>query len=296
MPYRKHAGRKRKGRKRSAQSTFQLRRPKKSIMKDLQPIIETKKFCGYVAGAIPGPVDADLSVTSISRVLVPNAFMHMQAEGAGTVSQGSSVSGNDIFSRYLSLKVALKYPTNDFTPVGVQCRPVELIWGWTRPMNLTGLTSPTHDTVSHLQLTESVISQLGGHYDEADDDMVFKDKSRRSFNVIGRKKLVPNNNEAIIQSTWGSAAGFEQRGGAPTVRTTISWPLMKKIEFSKTADSGTGGTGMPFIYPNQAYIPFAVFFNPDALKYDANTIGEGGVVEQRQIKLTTNSCHWFNDA
>lgn len=294
---RKNAGRKRKGRKRSAQSQFQLRRPKKSLVSALQPILETKKFCGYINGVVPGPIDGDLSITSIARVLVPNAYMHMQAESMGTVTQGSSISGNDIFSRYLSIKISLKYPTNDFTPVGVQCRPVELIWGWVRPLNLTNLTTPTHDTVAHGQITESVVSQLGGDFDQAEDDMIFKDKTRRSYNVIGRKKLLPNNNDSVIQSTWGSAAGFSQRGGAPEVKTTVSWPTQKKLEFSKSADSGTGGLGIPFAYPNQAYIPFVIFYNPDAEKYEANTINtETGALEQRQIKISTNSCHWFNDA
>lgn len=296
MPRRSYAGRKRKGRKRSAQSKFQLRRPKKSVIEQLQPILETKKFCGYVNGAVPGPIEHDLSITSISRILVPNAYMHMQSESMGTVTQGSSISGNDIFSRYLSVKLSLQYPVNAYAPPLVQTRPVELIWGWVRPLNLTLLTDPTVNTVSHGQITTSVLTQLGGDFDQAGDDMIFKDKARRSYNVIGRKKLLPNNNESIVQANAQFNTGENNKGGPPIVKTTITWPTMKKLEYSKSSDSGTGGLGMPFAYPNQAYIPFLVFFNPDATEYELNTISEGGAVEQRQIKISTNSCHWFNDA
>ena len=190
----------RKGAKgsRSAQSKFKLRRPKASVVNQLQPVLETKKFCGYVAGLVPGAQEANLSITSISRVIVPGAFMHMQAESAGTVSQGSSVSGNDIFSRYLSMKIMLQYPTNRFTPTGVQPRPVEVIWGWVRPMNLTLLTTPHVNTVDQGAITQSVVDQIGGDFDSAADTMLFKDKQRRSYNIIGRKKLRPNNNDAIV--------------------------------------------------------------------------------------------------
>ena len=75
------------------------------------------------------------------------------------------------------------------------------------------------------------------------------------------------------------------------MRTTISWPTKKKVEYSKSDDTAGSGSPEPFVYPNQAYIPFVCFYNPDASSYKANATDE-----QRQILLTTNACHWFNDA
>lgn len=295
-------GRSRTGRKgkrpnksRSAQSKFKLPRPKKSVVRDLQTIIETKKFCGYENGAIPGPTDVSLSNTAAPTVIVPGAYMQMQSESMGTVTQGASVTGNDLFSRYLSMKVQLQYPVNRFAPTESQPLPVELIWGWVRPMNLTALTAPSDATVSSVEILANVVAQIGGDFDQADDSMEFKNRARRQYNIIGRKMLVPDNNEAVIQNSNFSNA--ELRGGPPVVHTTISWPTMKKLEYYKSADSGAGGSGVPFIYPNQAYIPFVCLFNPSFASYALNTPDPvTGVHQQRQVHLSTNACHWFNDA
>lgn len=284
---------------RSAQSQFKLRRPKASVVNALQPVIETKKFCGYTNGIVPGPQEQSLSTTSISVVIVPNAYMHMQPESAGTVSQGSSISGNDIFSRYLSMKIMVEYPTSSMAPANVQVRPVELIWGWVRPLNLTKLTSPNSGTVSQGEITQNVVDQIGGDFDSQLDSMIFKDRVRRSYNIIGRKKLYPNNNKSVFQDSWvpDLPSGYQQKGGPSPIMTSVNWPTQKKLEYSKTDDSGSGGVGIPFAYPNQAYIPFIIFHNPDATSYDENTTNpETGAVEQRQVLITTNSCHWFNDA
>ena len=39
----------------AAQKKFQLRRPKAKVASSLVPILDTKKYTGFLAGAVPGP-------------------------------------------------------------------------------------------------------------------------------------------------------------------------------------------------------------------------------------------------
>lgn len=284
----RYAARKRKGSSTAAQKKFQLRRPKASVTKALQPILETKKYLGFTAGAIPGPTVSYLSNTGPTVVLVPGAFTFMQPED--NIPSGG-VEGSDIFSRFVSEKLKITYPTNNMSAEDVQVMPVEVIWGWCKPLNYTSLTTPLRGTVSRQAITDHVMHQVAEEFNEKLDVMKFNDKQRRNYNIIGRKKMMPNNNTNIIQNTWvpDLPSGFQQKGGPQSVFKTCSWPMNKKVEL--TASNDTTGSADPFLYPNQAYIPFIVIFNPSYAAYDANA--DGNVT---QIELIRNSCHWFNDA
>lgn len=278
--------------KKRAQKKFQLPTARKSVVRSLQPIIETKKFCGFVNGNTPGPVEHNLSIVAPLLVLIPDAYMNMQAESAATVPQSQSVSGNDIFSRYISTKLLIEYPANAYAPNSVQTRPVELIWGWCKPLNLTTLTVPSRLDVSRTTIATHVLNQVAEDFDDADDKLEFKDRRRRSYNIVGRKRLYPNNNKSVIRTInqWGGL-NAPPLGGPPPIQTTVTWKTGKKVEFTKSTDTDPVGLAQPFIYPNQAYVPFYAFYNPDFDDYKVNETGE-----QRQIKMTSNSCHWFNDA
>lgn len=277
-------------RRRPAQKKAMLRRPNARVTNSLQPILETKKFCGYKNGAIPGPALEYLSVTGTGEIKVNDAFVNMQGESANTVIPSSSISGNDLFSRFISTKIKVQYPTNDNAPHGKQVRPVELIWGWARPLCFTGLTDPTKQAVSREQILLNIKYQIAEDFNAEADDMLFNTKRRRHYNLVGRKKLWPNNNKAVFQNTW-DVGEVAQQGGPPPIQTTISWPMKKKVEYTASTNTGTGGSAEPFLYPNQAYIPFFLFYNADYSAYSENS---GSDISQ--VAVTTNSCHWFNDA
>jgi len=263
------------------------------MVRSLQPILETKKFCGYTNGIVPGPTIEYLTTTGTGEIKVNNAFMNMQASNMGTVLPSQGVEGNDLFSRFLSTKIRLEYPANNMAPVNVQVRPVELVWGWCRPLATTTLTDPTKSTISREQILLNVRAQVAEDFNATADDMLFTTKRVRHYTVVGRKKLWPNNNKTVFQNSWvpDLPSGFQQKGGSAPIMTTISWPMKKKVEYTKSANSGTGGSGEEYIYPNQAYVPWYLFYNPDYGSYNANS--EGGI---SQVAVTTNSCHWFNDA
>lgn len=275
---------------RRAQKKFKLPTAKKRVVRNLQPVIETKKFLGWTSGKIPGPVSHALPTTSAGLVIIPDAFMNMIAENQSLVTQGASVSGNDIFSRYLTTKILCEYPVNAHAPIDMQVRPVTVIWGWCIPLNNTATTPHVVDAITRAEIVAHVNQQIGEDFNSDTDSMLFIDKRKRSYNIIGRKKLKPNNNSSIIQTMNQGALLSHTMGGPPPVRTSISWPMNKKVEYTASKDT-LGVPVAPFVYPNQAYVPFMVFYNPDYSAYVADSPSA-----RTQINVSTNSCHWFNDA
>lgn len=283
---RAYAKRMKSRRGRAAQKKFQLRRPKSSVVKSLQPIIETKKFLGWGGGATPGPVTSYLPVIGPSKLIVPDAFCFMT--GDTNAPNGSFVDGNDVFSRFLRMKIKVTYPNNANAPDSKQVQPVELIHGWCKPTNWTHLTTPPLDTASREDITTHVLNQVAYEFNEADDNMKFPDKMRRNYNIISRRKLIPNNNGDVFQNTWDVGTVTQQGGPTPIMRH-CDWSMKKKVELIESSDSR--GAHDPFMYPNQAYIPFVLLYNPS---YTAYALNEGSAITQIQIQH--NACHWFNDA
>jgi hypothetical protein len=282
-------------RRRPAQKKFQLQRPKARVARQVQPILETKKYVGFRNGATLGPGAAYMTTTNASLVLIPNAFMYMKEEGTAGLPINSGVQGNDVFSRYLTEKLLIEYPATSYAPSDTQVRPMELIWGWCKPLNLTAHTTPARNTCIRGDLINHVLHQVAEDFDQTQDSMLFNDKKKRSYNIIGRKKLKPNQNGNVIGNSWVPDDATKLRGGPAPMRRNITWKMNKKVELTKSADTGSSTPNPdpvdPFMYPNQAYIPFIILYNPDFAKYTENA---GGKISQ--IKVTRNSCHWFNDA
>lgn len=286
-PYRRKRNNPR--RQRSAQKKAQLSRPRKATVKSLSPILETKKFCGWLQGVVPGPQTKYLSVGATASVHINPAFMWAQGEtllGPGLPLPSSTIAGNDAFSKFLQTKISVEYPALNFMPTNTQIRPIEVIWGWVHPMNLTGLTIPSRTTPSRAQILAHVVNAVSEDFDSPADEMVFNDRKKRNYTVIGRRKLLPRNNRQII----AQAVSNVTYGGTEIVRANLNWKTMKKVEYVPSNDTGIGGLGDPFIYPNQAYIPFYVLYNPDASRYVDSSD------DRNKVKVVTNSCHWFNDA
>lgn len=289
--YRKKSRNPKKLQKNAAQSKFKLRRPRDATIKSIAPILETKKYLGLLAGSIPGPIASFMSNTGPTHVYVPGAFTYMSETSVTGPPPSPAVEGNDIFSKYLQMKFRITYPSSNNAPENVQVQPVEMIWGWCKPLNYTSLTSPTRENCSRQDIVNHVTHQIAEEFNEATDHMKFNDRVKRNYNIIGRKKLYPNNNRNVILNTWVPElpSGFQQKGGPSPVFKNVSWNMNKKVELTRTTDST--GTNDPFLYPNQAYIPFVLLHNPSYAEYSAND-GE----HINQIEVVRNSCHWFNDA
>lgn len=268
-----------KAKRNSAQSKFKLRRPRASVVNQLQPILETKKFTST------GITETALGIVEAADVIVPTAYVMMNRDRDVTGdAKDSAMDGRDIFSRYLTMKVEVTYPHGSDGPA-IPCRPVKLIWGWCNPMNLTEFTTPTKAVVTLDQIIAHVNQSVATDYNDNDDPMKFPDKKRRLYNIIGTKDVMPNLNRqlphAIPAGSWADSA--------MPLQYAISWPTKKKVRYQHTVP---GYPTPEFCYPNEGYIPFVIAYNQDHAAYRADSLPEN----VRQVHLRLSSCHWFNDA
>lgn len=275
---------------RTTQKKFLLLSAKASTVKSLSAIAETKKFTGWDGVKNVGIVESYLSITSPYKLLIPYSFMNMVST-RDVPALFSSIEGRAIFSKYLQMKLEFTYPHGANSP-GEPSEPVEVIYGFCEPSNLTDYTNIPENTVSRQDLVDLVTQQTQAEFDEADDTMVFKERKRRSYNIVGRFKIRPNKNAQVPSSI---AAGSWSFSAAP-IQKAVNWKTMKKLRMVRTTDSRSTSTSWPFLYPNQAYVPFVIIYNKSATNYSANVIDPDPTKnEYKQIRLRHNDCHWFND-
>lgn len=273
----------------SIQKKFQLSKPRAATVKSLSAIVETKKFKGWDGTTSIGIVTSYLSVTSPYKLLVPYSFMNMQStrDLAGLFS---SVEGRSIFSKYLQMKLEFTYPFGTAAPP-VPSEPVEVIYGFCEPSNLTDFTTIPEDTVSRQDLIDLVVQQTQAEFDSADDKMGFKERKRRAYNIVGRFKIKPSKDSQIPSSIGLGLASYSV---AP-IQRSVNWKTMKKLRMNRSTDARSTDPSVPFLYPNQAYVPFVIMYNKSYENYTANIDPTDPEKPITQIKLRHNDCHWFND-
>lgn len=291
--------------RRAAQSKFRLRRPRSRTVAALSSIVETKKFFGLGATlsgdwSIRGVVSQALPYNKISTFLPLDCFLSMRyATDVATHNQSSPTAqelanncleGTSLFAKYLTMKVQIDYPDGNKAPVSKQPRPCELIWGWVNPMNLTQHTTPVDDQVTYAQIRQHIINAVQDDFDNMADPLQFHDKQRRLYNIIGRKKIKPQFNRNVP-----SQASFT----APKMITTIKFPMNKKVSYQKSQEdpmTDPFAVGNTFGYPNQAYLPFVMVFNPDAAYYEPPSGTPPEEYNDYFIQASYNDCLWYYDA
>ena len=292
-----------KGRK-PAQNKFKLARPSRKQVRNVSDMAECVKFTGWINTPDPKilPIQQTFLSTTASATFIPiHAFWYMRAKRDIPILN-NAVEGRDVFSKYLQSKLEIKYPESLFGPKG-GTRPLEVVYGWVTPLNLTDRTQPAENTVTAAEILEHVLDQIAQDFDSTNDTMEFKDKRRRSYNIVGRFKVKPNQN-ALLPSAITSTASpgnvadaMSFEGDIPPLRRNVNWKMMKKVRYTRSTqgiDPSEGDTD-PILYPNQAYIPFLMLYNPDHYNYSPNTTDDSGNIQIKQIKVRYNSCHWFND-
>lgn len=286
---------------RSAQKKFQLPKPKRSTVKALSNLLETKKTVGVIPdAAYPTPATGWITnemgyQLRLDHTLKYN-FLHVDSfnimsystDVAAQSSQtnidrlaGQCLEGDSLFAKYLAMKVQVDYPEGAHAPQTAP-RPVEVIWGWVNPLNLTSYTTPTSKTITPEQVRAHIENHVKEEFDQKQDNMRFHDKKKRNYNIIGRRKVTPNFNRQVpTLTTYLASAG--------PIQFTIKWPMMKKVNYQKSERSPwANDIGKTFAYPNEAYLPFVVVYNPDSELF-ANS-------DEGKVMVKYNSCLWFNDA
>jgi hypothetical protein len=305
---RRRGARKAPYKKRGVQQKFALTKPANKTVKALSNIAECKKWKAVSLYPQPTPIGIQqfyVSTTGSATFIPVSSFLYLRSQA--DFPQGSitgelrGLEGRDIFSKYLQMKLEIKYPETMFGPEG-GTRPLEIVYGFTSPLNLTDRTEPVDSKVTQEEIRDHIVDIVARDFDSKDDTMEFKTRRRRAYNIIGRFKVKPNNNGLIpsplrSNEVPGSVGTVLGERDTPPLRRNVSWPMNKKVRYRRSTNGVTSPDPIlePFVYPNGAYLPFILLYNPDYANYKNNTTDSEGNAEIRQITIRHNDQHWFND-
>lgn len=282
------------------QNQFKLRRPRRSTVKAIAPIAETKKYRWYV-----GPQNNLVAQgirefyvnnnTSACTFLNVHSFIAMKKSFvAGEFPWG--VEGRDIFSKFVQMKLEIQYPQARYGPTsGV--RPLEVIYGFVEPLNLTDQTTPKEDNVTIAEIGNHIAGQVGPDFDEENDPLRFHDRRRRAYNIVGRFKVRPNRRSIITGPIANADSGtaLSTNGDIPPMVRSCTFKMNKKVRMHPSTQVASGPSSDPILYPRSAYLPFVAIVNPDYESY-ADNVDIGKETEEiHQIRVRFNDCHWFHD-
>lgn len=286
------------------QNEFKLARPMPSTVKALSTMAECKKYRWHTGMASTSLVNQGIrefyvnNDTNACTFLPLHSFISMKKSfNAGEYPWG--VEGRDIFSKFLQMKLEITYPQARYGPKkGV--RPLEVIYGFCEPLNLTDQTTPREDNVSNTEIGLHIAGQVGPDFDETNDSMLFQDRRRRAYNIVGRFKVKPDRRHLITGPIANADSGtaLSTNADPPPIRRNVTFKMNKKIRLWPSTQVASGPASDPILYPRSAYLPFVALVNPDYENYEDNVPAQPDkpeTAEDHQIKVRYHDCHWFND-
>ncbi len=241
---------------------------KKQMMIRRQPLVETKsKTSEDLRADFPDLIDHLLLDTAVTerRFLNPDTFFCFK-QGLDE----HQMIGNSVYAKYLKQKVHIRFPQPQFT-TGGQTKVVplvpqdyRLIWGWIpSPLMKTGTTDPAAFDMTLDKINTHINNRVSDYIDEQKDRMRFIPKRASTIRIIGNRKIRPNLSRMSTAppQTIDSVTGADYVvGSIPDVHTSISWNLMRKVQYEK-ANKLIGAVEGHFA--NYSWLPFCVFVNYD---------------------------------
>jgi len=297
----KYGKRRKYNNKKGVQNKFKLAKPSNAMVKSIAPMAECKKYRwhkgtqnnvqnqGIREFYMNNDTNAATFIPLHSLISMKKSFV------AGEYPWG--VEGRDIFSKFIQLKLEITYPQARYGPVK-GCRPVEIIYGYCEPLNLTDQTTPKEDNVTADEIGLHIAGQVGPDFDELNDTLEFQDRRRRAYNIVGRFKVKPDRRHIITGPIANADSGtaLSTNGDVPPIRRNVTFKMNKKIRLWPSTQVTTGPSSDPILYPRSAYLPFVMIHNPDYGAYEDNVPASGEKpAEDHQIKVRYHDCHWFND-
>lgn len=284
------------GHKKGVQNKFKLTKPQNRVVKQVASILETKKFQGITPNAnsdgwLPFKIQT-YHQDAVVKNLPIDSFLAMRfstdVEPTNPETSRNCLEGSSLFAKYLTMRVQIDYPDGSYAPTQTP-RPMEIIWGFTHPFNYTEYTTPRLDEVSLAELQTRIENTVKEEFNNQADPMIFHDKKKRLYNIVGRRKIIPKFNRQVPNMTTYLAS-------ASKIMTTINFPMMKKVEYTTSFNDvdHQDSLGSRFAYPNQAYVPFVIVVDPDNSYYSPPQTAPDPNLYRPEVKF--NDCLWFNDA
>lgn len=310
---------------------------KKQMVRRRAAIVETKQRVhsdiAYLNGYLPGAQNYTNPLNP-RPIPVDDAFTMLPLRSWTRMSHGFEeyqCVGNNIFSKYLNLKVELQFPDGErvdfpstktpgtwITPVNKMIEKptkVYLICGWiTNPMNypVDNTPSPSLPKQSDATITaldNYIVQQLKVFFDDDEDKLQFRPKSTTNIKIEKYTQFKPKLGSAIATQAvpynvstppgeLGPAVAYRAQGSIPNVRKSHSWKTMRKMPLTQGKDAGYT-VDKQNLYPNNSWVPFAIIYNPNFADQAAEFVVDDETGELDQIQsmfVRYNDAHYFTDS
>jgi len=292
---------------------------KKAFQARRNPFIENKT---REAKEFSGSLDPNRDVTATQGPLKvpiafpdPTDFRYMPVDDAQTIILPSpyysmnrgltenEMVGSSIYGKYLKTKIQLlapdganmiDYPSNLY-----------VIHGWvTAPLQATGLTTPTVNGTTYVDVFTHVYNYIKEYYSVRKDTLEFPEKRVQHIQFLGSRKVLTDKNSNLPISGGGTGASNNSTFGAlAPINISCKWDINRKIHYSKGTSVASNGNPAAypqavFNYPNNAWLPFIVIFNPQF----ASTPGwdptqpNNGTSNNDLWRIAHNSKMWYSDS
>lgn len=277
------------------------------------PLVETFKY----QSAPATNQNVRLSRTSAYNMILNDAFCAGYTQGLDIPNDGLSTSvnagptcrGRDVYSKLTAMKLRFDFPEDQYS-IRDNYTPPIVYHGWIKKtMFKTSDTTPAPAAVVRQTFIDLINHEMENQFDEANDNLDFRDRRTSQYKILGKKHIRPNRNKSIAiplihvgdhqsggpvntpsPQPFSDTAGM--RGALPPVFYKITWNVNRKLGLQQSMTWADGaGQGPPRYYPADCWIPFVVVYNPSFAKQIQDDTNANG-----QILVSYNSVHYYTDS
>lgn len=242
---------------------------------------------------IAGQTGAVVSTGIFSQLPLNNYNFMTQVGSMSGVDQSDRMNGNAVFAKWLNVKGKVRFPVDD--DIARLPQNLEMVWGWTAPMNKTTNTDPEIGELTPIDVVSHVTEQVAEYYNSQVDELMFKPRRNNNLHILGRRRVRPNISRTYQAppSALAGTTGQYTGGVVPDWKFNISFKIMKKIHYDQGGEveyssPNTNPKDRAFINNDQK-VPFLIFYQPDeGVLYPDD--------EDKRPAVAYNSILYFSDS
>lgn len=241
-----------------------------------------KELWGRLGGTTSLPTSGDV-------IFNPQVLQNMSAPGSGPGSEvplitywfpiwsylsmtrglgDKAMLGKSITGKFLTAKIHFEFPV---TPQQYNPR-YYMIHGWvTTPLNHTDYTNVSVKDTTRSDILNHIQNMTKRDFDQVSKEefLNFNDKQQRNYKILGYRKMVNKNRmvSAGIEPTvlYNGAANTHMLRGVPQdVEFVAKWPMNNRKLTYSLGKQITTSNNYEHRFPNRAWLPFLMFYCPDA--------------------------------
>jgi hypothetical protein len=264
----------------------------------LGPLVETKAYqsgdlgtANYLSNTATAPG------TGAFNIIVPNCF-YTKEQGIDS----HQMVGDSVYSRYLTSKVRLMFPTGNNMLVYPTSITIFQVWV-PAPLAATPYTTPGQNNVAQADIELHVKQQCQEFFSSLSDKLEFREKLQ-GVKIISKRKVRLNRDASIVTppfaiQTAPAGAPNVVLGGTDDWYGTFRWPCKRKLHYEESQSLvGAGITHYLNRPPSDMGYPALIIYNPnfgDQIVQTPETADPILGQLDRRIKIQFRSKHWFGD-